>query len=300
MIRATQIANALEALDRGAVARPGNDQRLGRAVREPEPLHAGPHPLPEARRRRRGLREPQVAHHLSRFVAEKANIIPDKRHPYVGEAAFSHKAGQHADVISKAPHLMEHIDGALVGNERHVLLSELAGKSTIVKKMARYGEFEKSSEVVSTPARAAQGAGGKRVRVRGGGRVIRSGDPPGTGPVQAAPGAEQLPPGELQGRRHSHEDRREAVRARERGPAHGRRRRRWTRGHAQRCPPGCAAAPAPVPEEAEADGLQRAGAEPGTSHRGARARVHHAPPTASRPGTPWGWTRTSSRRPGRR
>jgi 2-isopropylmalate synthase len=86
---------------------------------------------------------------LSRFVAEKANIIPEKRQPYVGEAAFSHKAGQHADVISKAPRLMEHIDGALVGNERRVLLSELAGKSTIVKKMARYGDFEKSSEVVS-------------------------------------------------------------------------------------------------------------------------------------------------------
>ncbi len=86
---------------------------------------------------------------LSRFVAEKANIIPDKRWPYVGEAAFSHKAGQHADVVSKAPHLMEHIDGAMVGNERRVLLSELAGKSTIVRKMARYGEFEKSSEVVS-------------------------------------------------------------------------------------------------------------------------------------------------------
>ncbi len=86
---------------------------------------------------------------LSRFVAEKANIIPDKRHPYVGEAAFSHKGGQHADVISKAPRLMEHVDGALVGNERRVLLSELAGKSTIVRKLERYGEFEKSSAVVS-------------------------------------------------------------------------------------------------------------------------------------------------------
>jgi 2-isopropylmalate synthase len=85
---------------------------------------------------------------LSRFVAEKANIIPDKRQPYVGDAAFSHKAGQHADVISKAPRLMEHIDGTLVGNERHVLLSELAGKSTIVKKLAKYGEYDKSSEVV--------------------------------------------------------------------------------------------------------------------------------------------------------
>jgi 2-isopropylmalate synthase len=87
---------------------------------------------------------------LSRFVAEKANMIPDKRQPYVGEAAFSHKAGQHADVISKAPRLMEHIDGALVGNERRVLLSELAGKSTIVKKLAKYGDFDKSSQIVGT------------------------------------------------------------------------------------------------------------------------------------------------------
>jgi 2-isopropylmalate synthase len=85
---------------------------------------------------------------LSRFVAEKANIIPDRRQPYVGESAFSHKGGQHADVISKAPQLMEHIDGILVGNERKVLLSELAGKSTIVKKLAKYGDFDKSSDVV--------------------------------------------------------------------------------------------------------------------------------------------------------
>jgi 2-isopropylmalate synthase len=86
---------------------------------------------------------------LSRFVSEKANIIPDKRQPYVGEAAFSHKAGQHADVIAKAPRLMEHVDGALVGNERRILLSELAGKSTILPKIARYGEFDKSSKEVA-------------------------------------------------------------------------------------------------------------------------------------------------------
>ena len=85
---------------------------------------------------------------LSRFVSEKANIIPDRRQPYVGDAAFSHKAGQHADVISKAPQLMEHIDGSLVGNERKILLSELAGKSTIVSKLSKYGDFDKSSEIV--------------------------------------------------------------------------------------------------------------------------------------------------------
>ena len=85
---------------------------------------------------------------LSRFISEKANIIPDKRQPYVGEAAFSHKAGQHADVLSKADYLMEHIDSRLVGNERRILLSELAGKSTIVDKLSRYGTFDKSSKVV--------------------------------------------------------------------------------------------------------------------------------------------------------
>ncbi len=87
---------------------------------------------------------------LSRFVAEKANIIPDKRQPYVGVAAFSHKAGQHADVLAKASILMEHIDAAEVGNQRQILLSELAGKSTIVDKLARYGSFDKKSDVVNT------------------------------------------------------------------------------------------------------------------------------------------------------
>jgi 2-isopropylmalate synthase len=66
----------------------------------------------------------------------------------VGEAAFSHKAGQHVDVVSKAAHLMEHISGDAVGNERRFLLSELAGKSTIVKKLSKYGVFKKSSDIV--------------------------------------------------------------------------------------------------------------------------------------------------------
>ncbi len=86
---------------------------------------------------------------LSRFVSEKANIIPDKRQPYVGTAAFSHKAGQHADVIEKNSDLMEHIDSSLVGNSRKILLSELAGRSTVVKKLKKYGDYDKKSEVVS-------------------------------------------------------------------------------------------------------------------------------------------------------
>jgi 2-isopropylmalate synthase len=145
----TAVANSLEAIEAGAVHVQGTvngwGERCGNAnlcVLIPNiTLKMG--------------RDAAVGAHLekltalSRFVAEKANIIPDKRQPYVGVAAFSHKAGQHADVVAKADYLMEHIDGALVGNRRQVLLSELAGKSTVVEKLSRYGEFTKSSAEVS-------------------------------------------------------------------------------------------------------------------------------------------------------
>ena len=96
---------------------------------------------------------------LSRYVSEKANMIPDRRQPFVGEAAFSHKAGQHADVIQKAQDLqvpgftrggmMEHMDPSLVGNTRRILLSELAGKSTVAMKLGKFGTYDKNSKEVS-------------------------------------------------------------------------------------------------------------------------------------------------------
>ena len=86
---------------------------------------------------------------LSRYASEIANIIPNERNPYVGRSAFAHKAGQHADVIIKNPELMEHIPGINIGNERRILLSELAGKSTIALKLKKYGDFNKKSPEVS-------------------------------------------------------------------------------------------------------------------------------------------------------
>ncbi|XP_060085204.1 (R)-citramalate synthase-like [Ylistrum balloti] len=86
---------------------------------------------------------------LSRFVAEQANIIPNPRDPYVGRASFSHKAGQHADVVHKNETLMEHIDPNTVGNERYILLSELAGKATILTFLNKYGTYEKNDPIVT-------------------------------------------------------------------------------------------------------------------------------------------------------
>ena len=81
----------------------------------------------------------------AKYISELANIIPGDRDPYVGLSAFAHKAGQHADVIIKNPFLMEHLDSSQVGNDRRILLSELAGKSTIVHKLKKYGSFDKQS-----------------------------------------------------------------------------------------------------------------------------------------------------------
>lgn len=90
---------------------------------------------------------------VSRYISESANIIPDERQPYVGLSAFAHKAGQHADVILKESKLMEHMPADKVGNTRRILLSELAGKSTVVHKLKKFGDFDKNSNQVEEVTR---------------------------------------------------------------------------------------------------------------------------------------------------
>jgi 2-isopropylmalate synthase len=81
---------------------------------------------------------PQL-HELSQFVDETANIRPNPRQPWVGAAAFSHKGGTHVNAVQKVIRSYEHIDPALVGNARHVLISDLAGRSNIVMKARELG-----------------------------------------------------------------------------------------------------------------------------------------------------------------
>jgi 2-isopropylmalate synthase len=76
---------------------------------------------------------------LSQFVDETANIRPNPRQPWVGAAAFSHKGGTHVNAVQKVIRSYEHIDPALVGNMRHVLISDLAGRSNIVMKARELG-----------------------------------------------------------------------------------------------------------------------------------------------------------------
>ena len=76
---------------------------------------------------------------LSQFVDEIANVRHNPRQPWVGSAAFSHKGGQHVNAVQKLARSYEHIDPSLVGNERTVLISDLAGRSNIVMKAQELG-----------------------------------------------------------------------------------------------------------------------------------------------------------------
>lgn len=69
------------------------------------------------------------------YIDELANVTPDIRHPYVGEAAFSHKAGAHADGVRKVRHSFEHVAPDEVGNVRNFVVSDQAGSSTILEKL---------------------------------------------------------------------------------------------------------------------------------------------------------------------
>lgn len=76
---------------------------------------------------------------LSRFVSEMANIVPINTRPFVGRSAFAHKGGLHVNAIMKVPRAYEHIDPALVGNKRRVLVSDLGGRSNIIYKAKELG-----------------------------------------------------------------------------------------------------------------------------------------------------------------
>ena len=76
---------------------------------------------------------------VARFVNEIANIRHFKREPFVGDSAFAHKAGIHVSAIRKRPETYEHVRPELVGNSQRVLISDLAGKSNILRKAEEFG-----------------------------------------------------------------------------------------------------------------------------------------------------------------
>jgi 2-isopropylmalate synthase len=68
------------------------------------------------------------------FLDELLNRAPDPRQPYVGRFAFAHKGGLHVAGVREDASTFEHVDPAMVGNERDLLISELSGRGTVAEK----------------------------------------------------------------------------------------------------------------------------------------------------------------------
>lgn len=90
-----------------------------------------------------------VAHH----VAELVNMPLNPQAAYVGHSAFAHKAGLHTSAIAKRPDAYEHTPPEAVGNGTRFVVSELAGKATLVLKAKELGialDGPQLNEVVDT------------------------------------------------------------------------------------------------------------------------------------------------------
>jgi 2-isopropylmalate synthase len=74
---------------------------------------------------------------LTRRVAEIANVIISDDMPYIGAHAFSHKGGMHSDGVLKTNRSFEHVNPEAVGNNRHLLMSEVGGRAAIVERVKK-------------------------------------------------------------------------------------------------------------------------------------------------------------------
>ncbi|RFU12029.1 citramalate synthase [Rhodobacteraceae bacterium W635] len=88
---------------------------------------------------------------VSRTLDDILNRVPTRQAPYVGTSAFAHKAGLHASAIVKNPTTYEHIDPALVGNTRIIPMSNQAGQSNLIRRLADAGiSVEKGDPALTT------------------------------------------------------------------------------------------------------------------------------------------------------
>jgi len=71
---------------------------------------------------------------VSHYVAEICNMKQLDTQPYVGPSSFAHKGGVHVNAMLKNVKTYEHMDPQVVGNKRRILVSELSGKSTLLRK----------------------------------------------------------------------------------------------------------------------------------------------------------------------
>lgn len=76
---------------------------------------------------------------FSKAFEELLNRSGNTQAAYVGSSAFATKAGIHASALLKEPETYEHVPPESVGNTRHVMVSDQAGKSNLISELNRFG-----------------------------------------------------------------------------------------------------------------------------------------------------------------
>ncbi|MEM9765436.1 MAG: alpha-isopropylmalate synthase regulatory domain-containing protein, partial [Pseudomonadota bacterium] len=76
---------------------------------------------------------------VSAMLDDILNRQPNRHAPYIGSAAFTHKAGLHASAIVKDPTTYEHVAPESVGNARVIPMSNQAGRANLVSRLREAG-----------------------------------------------------------------------------------------------------------------------------------------------------------------
>lgn len=84
---------------------------------------------------------------LSRFVYEATGTTPVPNQPYVSDGAFAHKGGMHVHAVQRIAHSYEHVPPESIGNQRHILVSELSGASNIAADLGEKFGIADNKEV---------------------------------------------------------------------------------------------------------------------------------------------------------
>jgi len=88
-----------------------------------------------------GLSDHDLTHltATSRLLDELLNRAPNRHAAYVGASAFAHKGGLHVSAVMKDPRTYEHVPPETVGNKRQILISDQAGRSNLLVRLAEAG-----------------------------------------------------------------------------------------------------------------------------------------------------------------
>ncbi len=133
------VANSLVALEAGAVQVQGTINGIGERCGNANLCSIVPNLELKMRKAVLGERRLRRLREVSHFVAEIANLTPNKHQPYVGDSAFAHKGGVHIHAVQKNPATYEHVIPEKIGNRQRVLLSDAAGRTAMLGKVETYG-----------------------------------------------------------------------------------------------------------------------------------------------------------------